>query len=245
MNTFWSLPLKTSVMLCNVWYDRWAAILIGVENNSRAGQCYCRLDSRGAICTTNLQQNLRNTFLQQGKYKDRDHKGVRVAFCALTRCFCDSQGQLNDTIDLQLLDDATPEDKDEYTVFLSNIKTFGKAGLNRQSLFEIGQHCCVVTQCDVPFTPAQVFRRQAMLPWICKTGSRSSQLIPVMSPTASSPLLHHLWWWPQRSGTKPLTSMWTESSVPRVRVQSTKRKMHKFRRLNVVFLSDCVQGRWI
>ena len=53
-----------------------------------------------------------------------------------TRCFCDSQGQLNDTIDLQLLDDATPEDKDEYTVFLSNIKTFGKAGFNRQSFFK-------------------------------------------------------------------------------------------------------------
>lgn len=44
-----------------------------------------------------------------------------------THCFCDSQGQLNDTIDLHLLDDATPEDKDEYTVSLSNIKTFGKA----------------------------------------------------------------------------------------------------------------------
>lgn len=46
-----------------------------------------------------------------------------------TRCFCASQGQLNDTIDLLLLDDATPEDKDEYTVSLSNIKTFGEAGL--------------------------------------------------------------------------------------------------------------------
>lgn len=88
---------------------------------------------------------------------------------APTCCFCDSQGQLNDTINLQLLDDATPEDKDEYTVSLSNIKTFGNAGLNSQSLFKIGQ------QCDVPLTPAQVLRRQAMLPWIRKTGSRSSQ----------------------------------------------------------------------
>lgn len=35
------------------------------------------------------------------------------------------QGKLNDTIDLQLLDDATPEDKDEYKVSLSNIQTFG------------------------------------------------------------------------------------------------------------------------
>lgn len=37
-----------------------------------------------------------------------------------------SQGQLNETIVLQLLEDATPEDKDEYRVLLSNIKTFGK-----------------------------------------------------------------------------------------------------------------------
>ncbi|XP_061584932.1 adhesion G-protein coupled receptor V1 [Cololabis saira] len=36
-----------------------------------------------------------------------------------------SEGELNDTIVLQLLDDATPEDKDEYRVLLSNIKTFG------------------------------------------------------------------------------------------------------------------------
>lgn len=35
------------------------------------------------------------------------------------------QGKLNDTIVLQLFDDATPEDKDEYKVFLSNIQTFG------------------------------------------------------------------------------------------------------------------------
>lgn len=47
----------------------------------------------------------------------------------LTGCFCDSQGQLNDTIHLQLLDDATPEDKDEYRVSLSDIRTFGNAAL--------------------------------------------------------------------------------------------------------------------
>lgn len=35
------------------------------------------------------------------------------------------QGKLNDTIVLQLLDDATPEDKNEYKVSLSNIQTFG------------------------------------------------------------------------------------------------------------------------
>ena len=38
---------------------------------------------------------------------------------------CLLQGELNDTIVLQLLDDATPEDKYEYKVSLSNIQTFG------------------------------------------------------------------------------------------------------------------------
>lgn len=36
-----------------------------------------------------------------------------------------SQGELNSTIVLELLDDATPENKDEYKVSLSNIQTFG------------------------------------------------------------------------------------------------------------------------
>ncbi|XP_056157733.1 adhesion G-protein coupled receptor V1 isoform X2 [Lampris incognitus] len=36
-----------------------------------------------------------------------------------------TQGELNDTIVLQLLEDATPEDKDEYKVVLSNLRTFG------------------------------------------------------------------------------------------------------------------------
>ncbi|KAI9527782.1 Adhesion G-protein coupled receptor V1 [Dissostichus eleginoides] len=36
-----------------------------------------------------------------------------------------TEGELNNTIVLQLLDDATPEDKDEYKVVLSNIQTFG------------------------------------------------------------------------------------------------------------------------
>ncbi|XP_068166577.1 adhesion G-protein coupled receptor V1 [Antennarius striatus] len=35
------------------------------------------------------------------------------------------EGELNKTIVLQLLDDATPEDKDEYKMSLSNIQTFG------------------------------------------------------------------------------------------------------------------------
>ncbi|XP_042344940.1 adhesion G-protein coupled receptor V1 [Plectropomus leopardus] len=36
-----------------------------------------------------------------------------------------TEGELNGTIVLQLLEDATPEDKDEYKVSLSNIQTFG------------------------------------------------------------------------------------------------------------------------
>lgn len=37
------------------------------------------------------------------------------------------QRELNGTIALQLLEDATPEDKDEYKVSLSNVQTFGNA----------------------------------------------------------------------------------------------------------------------
>lgn len=33
---------------------------------------------------------------------------------------------LNDTVVLQLLDDSTPEEREEYRVILSNIKTKGK-----------------------------------------------------------------------------------------------------------------------
>lgn len=43
--------------------------------------------------------------------------------CALVTVV--SQGDLNGTIVLYLLDDAAPENKDEYKVSLSNIKTFG------------------------------------------------------------------------------------------------------------------------
>lgn len=53
--------------------------------------------------------------------------GWDVPHPLLTGCVWDSQGQLNDTIHLQLLDDATPEDKDEYRVSLSGIRTFGNA----------------------------------------------------------------------------------------------------------------------
>lgn len=47
-----------------------------------------------------------------------------VVWChALVTCL--QQGELNGTILLDLLDDATPENKDEYTVSLSNMQTFG------------------------------------------------------------------------------------------------------------------------
>ncbi|XP_029685938.1 LOW QUALITY PROTEIN: adhesion G-protein coupled receptor V1 [Takifugu rubripes] len=45
-----------------------------------------------------------------------------------------TKGQLNDTIHLELLDDATPEDKDEYKVSLSDIKTFGVASSGHATL---------------------------------------------------------------------------------------------------------------
>lgn len=100
---------------------------------------------------------------------------------------------MNDTIDLQLLDDAIPEDKDEYRVLLSDIKTFGNAGLYSLSLLcKIVQQCYVATQCNVPLTLIQVLRHQDMLPWICRTGTPSSQWIPVMSPMGFSPLPHRL-----------------------------------------------------
>lgn len=38
---------------------------------------------------------------------------------------CLLQRELNDTIVLQLLDDATPENKAEYKVSLSNMQTYG------------------------------------------------------------------------------------------------------------------------
>ncbi|XP_077417871.1 adhesion G-protein coupled receptor V1 isoform X3 [Vanacampus margaritifer] len=38
-----------------------------------------------------------------------------------------NEGQLNDTIVLQLLDDVTPEDRAEYNIFLTDIQTFGVA----------------------------------------------------------------------------------------------------------------------
>ncbi|XP_037634420.1 adhesion G-protein coupled receptor V1 isoform X2 [Sebastes umbrosus] len=50
---------------------------------------------------------------------------VRRTFTQTSGSLFFTEGELNDTIVLQLLDDATPEDKDEYKVSLSNIQTFG------------------------------------------------------------------------------------------------------------------------
>lgn len=49
----------------------------------------------------------------------------QVVICCHALVTCLFQGELNSTIVLHLLDDATPENKDEYTVSLSNIQTFG------------------------------------------------------------------------------------------------------------------------
>eukprot|EP00064_Thunnus_orientalis_P005520 superscaffoldBa00000542_g5534 len=62
------------------------------------------------------------------------------------------QGKLNDTIDLQLLDDATPEDKDEYKVSLSNIQTFGVAVTGHAVLDVQGREAVLtVDTSDVPY----------------------------------------------------------------------------------------------
>ncbi|XP_069555964.1 adhesion G-protein coupled receptor V1 [Brachyistius frenatus] len=50
---------------------------------------------------------------------------VHRTFTQISGTLFFTEGELNDTIVLQLLDDATPEDKDEYKVSLSHIQTFG------------------------------------------------------------------------------------------------------------------------
>ncbi|KAM7416521.1 hypothetical protein PAMA_018533 [Pampus argenteus] len=63
-----------------------------------------------------------------------------------------TEGKLNDTIDLQLLDDATPEDKDEYKVSLSNILTFGVAVTGHAALDVQGSEAVLtVDTSDVPY----------------------------------------------------------------------------------------------
>ncbi|KAE8292326.1 hypothetical protein D5F01_LYC09693 [Larimichthys crocea] len=63
-----------------------------------------------------------------------------------------TKGELNDTIVLQLHDDATPEDKDEYKVSLSNIKTFGVAVTGHAALDVQGSEAVLtVDTSDQPY----------------------------------------------------------------------------------------------
>uniref|UniRef100_UPI003AAD5B8E adhesion G-protein coupled receptor V1 n=1 Tax=Centroberyx gerrardi TaxID=166262 RepID=UPI003AAD5B8E len=63
-----------------------------------------------------------------------------------------TQGELNDTIVLQLLEDATPEDKDEYKVFLSNIRTFGVLVTGHAALDAQGSEAVITVETsDEPY----------------------------------------------------------------------------------------------
>ncbi|CAJ1068549.1 adhesion G-protein coupled receptor V1 [Xyrichtys novacula] len=63
-----------------------------------------------------------------------------------------TEGELNATIVLQLLDDATPEDKDEYKVFLSNIQTFGVVATGHAALDAQGSEALLsVDTSDQPY----------------------------------------------------------------------------------------------
>uniref|UniRef100_A0A668RW45 Adhesion G-protein coupled receptor V1 n=1 Tax=Oreochromis aureus TaxID=47969 RepID=A0A668RW45_OREAU len=63
-----------------------------------------------------------------------------------------TKGELNDTIVLQLLDDATPENKDEYRVSLSNIQTFGVVVTGHAALDAQGSEAVItVDTSDKPY----------------------------------------------------------------------------------------------
>ncbi|KAM3842448.1 adhesion G-protein coupled receptor V1-like, partial [Diretmus argenteus] len=63
-----------------------------------------------------------------------------------------TQGELNDTIVVQLLDDATPEDKDEYKVILSNIRTYGVLVTGHAALDAQGREAVVTVETsDEPY----------------------------------------------------------------------------------------------
>ncbi|XP_040899032.1 adhesion G-protein coupled receptor V1 [Toxotes jaculatrix] len=63
-----------------------------------------------------------------------------------------TERELNATIVLQLLDDATPEDKDEYKVSLSNIQTFGVVATGHAALDVQGSEAVLtVDTSDVPY----------------------------------------------------------------------------------------------
>ncbi|XP_056232770.1 adhesion G-protein coupled receptor V1 isoform X2 [Seriola aureovittata] len=63
-----------------------------------------------------------------------------------------TERELNDTIVLKLLDDATPEDKDEYKVSLSNIQTFGVEATGHAALDVQGREAVLtVDTSDEPY----------------------------------------------------------------------------------------------
>uniref|UniRef100_A0A3Q3GBS3 Adhesion G-protein coupled receptor V1 n=1 Tax=Labrus bergylta TaxID=56723 RepID=A0A3Q3GBS3_9LABR len=63
-----------------------------------------------------------------------------------------TEGELNDTIVLQLLDDVTPEDKDEYKMSLSNIQTFGVVETGHAALDAQGSEAVIsVDTSDEPY----------------------------------------------------------------------------------------------
>ncbi|XP_053084899.1 adhesion G-protein coupled receptor V1 isoform X1 [Pangasianodon hypophthalmus] len=63
-----------------------------------------------------------------------------------------TERMLNDTIVLQLLDDGTPEDREEYRVFLSNIQTKGVTATGEAALDAEGREAVVsVAASDEPF----------------------------------------------------------------------------------------------
>ncbi|XP_074526084.1 adhesion G-protein coupled receptor V1 [Halichoeres trimaculatus] len=63
-----------------------------------------------------------------------------------------TEGKLNDTIVLQLLDDTTPEDKDEYKVVLSAVQTFGVEATGHAALDTQGREAVLsVDTSDEPY----------------------------------------------------------------------------------------------
>ncbi|XP_059193370.1 adhesion G-protein coupled receptor V1 [Centropristis striata] len=77
---------------------------------------------------------------------------VRRTFTQTSGTLFFTEGELNDTIALQLLDDATPEDKDEYKVSLSNIQTFGVVATGHAALDVQGSEAVLtVDTSDEPY----------------------------------------------------------------------------------------------
>ncbi|XP_037536594.1 adhesion G-protein coupled receptor V1 [Nematolebias whitei] len=76
---------------------------------------------------------------------------VQRTFSQISGTLFFTEGQQNKTILLQLLDDATPENKDEYRVLLSNIQTFGVGETGRAALINIDAVLTVDTS-DQPYS---------------------------------------------------------------------------------------------